>query len=217
MIVQASATPEQSQETIPLFVGYNPMNMATEATRKLRARRNTLPHEAWSSADAMWGEKQRVRLVTGPPSLAESSEHVRSIHVVGFVDSDRVLLVENKDRTWTFPGGRLEGGETLDEALRREVWEEARALLAPRHFMVAVTRIEFLNRVPGRVYRVHPSYIAWVAAGVSELSNEPHHDPADSVIGRRVATLSEAQVLLGPMECQVLEVAVKRWREADCG
>ena len=203
-------------ETNPGFVGYNQIDMPTIPTRANKIKRTALPHGAWSVTDAMWGEKQRVRLVTGPPSLAETPDHVRSIHAVGFVDADRVLLVENKDRTWTFPGGRLEGGETLDEALRREVWEEARALLAPAHFTVAVTRIEFLNRVPGRVYRVHPSYIAWVVGEIVELSDEPHDDPADGVIGRRVATLTEAHALLGPMERQVLEVAMKTWREADC-
>jgi 8-oxo-dGTP pyrophosphatase MutT (NUDIX family) len=208
---------EKDGETIPVIVGYNQKDMATGTTRKIRARRNGLPHGAWSSTDATWGEKQRVRLITGSPSLAESEEHIRSIHAVGFTDPERVLLVENKDRTWTFPGGRLEGGETLDEALRREVWEEARAVLAPIHRMVAVTRIEFLNRVPGRVYRVHPSYIAWVAAQVSELSDEPHNDPADGVIGRRIVTLSEAQGLLGPLECRVLEVAIACRREVDCG
>ena len=200
-----------------MIVGYNQAYMATIPTQRSKAKRTAVPHGAWSVTDALWGEKQRVRLVTGPPSLVESPEHIRSIHAVGFVDADRVLLVQNKDRTWTFPGGRLEGGETLDAALRREVWEEARATISASHRMVAVTRIEFLNRVPGRVYRVHPSYTAWVVGEVIELSDEPHHDPADGVIGRRVATLTEAQALLDAMERQILEVAVTRWREADCG
>lgn len=168
-----------------------------------------VPPGAWHVLEARWGEAQRVRLITGPPALISEPVHVRSIHVVGFVEpSGDVLLVENKDGSWTFPGGRLEDAETLDQALRREVWEEARALLAPNYTSVAATRIEFLNRVPGRVYRVHPTFLLWVAGSVITLSDEPHHDPADGVVGRCVVPASEAHEKLGPLETRVLEAAL---------
>ena len=123
------------------------------------------------------------------------------------VEND-VLLVENKDGTWTFPGGRLEDAETLDDALRREVWEEARARLAPAYTSVAATRIEFLNRVPGRVYRVHPTFLLWVAGQVESLSDDPHHDPADGVVGRAVLSADAAREKLGPLESRVLSAAL---------
>ena len=171
-----------------------------------------IPPGAWHVLEARWGELQRVRLVTGPPSLISEPVHVRSIHVVGFVGqgstSRNVLLVENKDGSWTFPGGRLEDSETLDDALRREVWEEARAVLAPTYTSIAATRIEFLNRVPGRVYRVHPTFLLWVAGAVQSLSDEPHHDPADGVIGRIVLSADEAREKLGPLEVRVLDAAL---------
>jgi 8-oxo-dGTP diphosphatase len=166
-----------------------------------------VPAGAWHARETVWGESQRVRLTTGPPSLVTDAERVRSIHAVGFA-GDRVLLVENRDGTWTFPGGRLEGKETPREALKREVWEEARATLAPDQRPVAATRIEFLNRVPGRIYRVHPSFLVWVVADVAHLSDEPHHDPCEYVTGRRVATPDEAFALLGPLERRVLEAAL---------
>lgn len=184
----------------------------TRAGANIKRRANgkplRLPPNAWHSVDAVWGEAQRVRLVTGPPSLVGEAVHVRSIHVVGFVGDD-VLLVQNKDETWTFPGGRLEDSETLDEALHREVWEEARARLAPGYRKIAATRVEFLNRVPGRVYRVHPTFFSWVAGPIADLSDEPHHDPADGVIGRRVVSVEQARALLGPLEQTVLEAALK--------
>lgn len=168
-----------------------------------------VPPGAWHVLEARWGEAQRVRLITGPPALISEPVHVRSIHVVGFVGAGSdVLLVENKDGSWTFPGGRLEDAETLDQALRREVWEEARARLAPSYTSVAATRIEFLNRVPGRVYRVHPTFLLWVAGAIDSLSDEPHHDPADGVVGRSVLSADAAREKLGPLETRVLEAAL---------
>src|SRR4051794_3019540 len=41
-----------------------------------------------------------------------------------FDGEDRVLLVKEKNGTWDFPGGRLEHGEDLLSALKRECLEE---------------------------------------------------------------------------------------------
>jgi 8-oxo-dGTP pyrophosphatase MutT (NUDIX family) len=159
--------------------------------------------------ESVWGDAQRVRLVTGVPSLANDPVYVRSIHAVAFVgDATDVLLVQNRDQSWTFPGGRVEGNETLDQALAREVWEEARAKIAPGYQPFAVTRIEFLNQVPGRIQRVHPTYLSWVVGEVSELSDDPHHDPADTVIGRRVLPAGDALPLLDELEQSILRAAL---------
>ncbi len=42
-------------------------------------------------------------------------------------EGDRVLLTRLKDRDWDIPGGRIDPGETPEQAAVREVWEEAYA------------------------------------------------------------------------------------------
>ena len=40
-------------------------------------------------------------------------------------DGDRILLTRLQSRGWDIPGGRIEAGETPEQAAIREVWEEA--------------------------------------------------------------------------------------------
>lgn len=51
-------------------------------------------------------------------------------HIVGAAgvvvnEKDEVLLVKNRRRGWEFPGGIVEPGESIPEALRREIREES--------------------------------------------------------------------------------------------
>lgn len=49
------------------------------------------------------------------------------VSVAGLVinDKNEVLLVKNPGRGWEFPGGMVEPGEALQEALLREIFEES--------------------------------------------------------------------------------------------
>lgn len=54
----------------------------------------------------------------------------------------RLLFVRNPAKPyWLFPGGKRESGESIEDALRRELWEE---------LSIDVTRIEHLGAVSGQ-------------------------------------------------------------------
>jgi ADP-ribose pyrophosphatase YjhB (NUDIX family) len=87
---------------------------------------------------------------------------------------DRTLLVEHRkrgQRYWVLPGGRLQGNETLDAALRRELREEL-ALEARVGRLVIVCE----TLAPDR-HVVNLIYQAEVGEG-----QEPHLDAKDPVV-----------------------------------
>lgn len=56
-------------------------------------------------------------------------EHNHFVSVAGLItnDADEVLLVKSPRRGWEFPGGVVESGESLQAALKREIFEESGA------------------------------------------------------------------------------------------
>ena len=53
-------------------------------------------------------------------------EHTHFVSVAGLVsnDKDEILLLESPRRGWEYPGGMVEPGEALQDALIREIKEE---------------------------------------------------------------------------------------------
>ncbi|WP_391118076.1 NUDIX domain-containing protein [Psychrobacillus sp. L3] len=69
-----------------------------------------------------WGG-HKVSLIWHPFTHISQSEIVTSVHSYCFYQG-KVLLVQVKGRGFNIPGGHIETGETPEEALHREVYEE---------------------------------------------------------------------------------------------
>ena len=110
----------------------------------------------------------------------------------------RILLVEHHkrgQRYWVLPGGRLQGNETLDAALRRELREElgleARVgrlaivceTLAPdRHIVNLIYQAEIGEKTEPRLDHSDPVLAGWQWVSVEQLPRLDFRPPiADAV------------------------------------
>ena len=135
--------------------------------------------------DMQWG-LQPVRLTAWRCKVLPADAPTTSVHIVAF-HGGRVLVVRDRKGLYGFPGGRLEAGETLDEALIREVYEEAHCHLNLEYTLFGVLRIECTTQIPGRAYP-HPfSYMAMYAGMVRAL-DPIGRDPAGIIMARALFT-----------------------------
>jgi 8-oxo-dGTP pyrophosphatase MutT (NUDIX family) len=73
---------------------------------------------------AAWhGRQMTVRWIPAP--FRPPGDAVLQAYGVCFSPEGRIVLVSRDGSQWNLPGGHPEAGETMEEALRREVWEEA--------------------------------------------------------------------------------------------
>lgn len=94
----------------------------------------------------------------------------------GLIETERCVLVTKRGPgtsqagLWEFPGGKLEAGETEEEGLCREIWEELRLRVIPYHRLTTVEH-HYVDK--------HIRLLPWVCrsqAGVIQL--QEHTDAA---------------------------------------
>ncbi len=69
------------------------------------------------------GKRYSVEWFSGVP--VPSGERATQVSSICFTDSGQIVLVSGDGASWGLPGGHPEPGESVEEALRREVSEES--------------------------------------------------------------------------------------------
>ena len=132
-----------------------------------------------------WGQ-QPVRLTAWLRETLPEDAPVTSVHILALYGS-RLLVVRDRKGIYGFPGGRLDPGESREQAMDREVYEEANAYVEPGYLLYAVIKIEYTQRVPGRAYPHEYSYLAMYAGKIRAL--DPFNgDPAGIILERALFT-----------------------------
>lgn len=152
-----------------------------------------------------WG-MQPVRLTGLRVQTLPTDAPVTSVHIVAFL-GEHALLVKDRKGVYGFPGGRLDPGETREEAMKREVYEEANAHLAPEYTLFGVVKIEYTARVPGRSYPHNYSYMGMYVGAVHAL-DDFDKDPAGFIVERALFSHDECRTCLQPHDRILLQEAL---------
>jgi len=137
-----------------------------------------------------WGQ-QPVRLTAWRCDTPPEDAPVTSVHIVALFGS-RLLVVRDRKGVYGFPGGRLDRGESREQAMDREIYEEANAFVEPGYVLYAVIKIEYTQRLQGRVYPNEYSYLAMYAGKIKAL--DPFNgDPAGIILERAIFTRQDCE------------------------
>ena len=109
----------------------------------------------------------RFRLTVMLTDELPPRDHVSAAHCLAFA-GDRIVLARHVEREWTIPGGHVEPGESVEDAMRREALEEA-GVVVGRPSVLAVERIQRLSGPRSERYPEPAFQVFFVAPVVAPL------------------------------------------------
>lgn len=113
---------------------------------------------------------------------------------------------------WSLPGGAVELGETLEEAIFREVWEETGISVAAMSLLTAVDRIERDGKGLVRYHYVLADFLCGVVGGASEAPLRAASDAADCRWVPMKEALQSENYALAPLTKDVIRMG---WQAAN--
>jgi len=101
---------------------------------------------------------------------------ISRIGVYGIAWQDHKLLLVKQDKgphcgKWDLPGGRIEPGEGIEQAIRRECLEEVGMIFDTLRFYKNITAITEASKENGDSYLLHQMGLIYKLAGISLLQN----------------------------------------------
>lgn len=91
--------------------------------------------------------------------------------VFGLITYEKKILLANLYRGWDLPGGHVEEGESLEETLVREVYEETKVIVV-KPTLIGYQQMEVLAEKPNEYRYPYPiSYQVHYHAEVKEICN----------------------------------------------
>ncbi|CAG7646563.1 NUDIX domain-containing protein [Paenibacillus allorhizosphaerae] len=96
------------------------------------------------------------------------TERITCAFVLAF-QQDQLLLTHLHERGWDIPGGHIEPGETPEEAVKRELYEETGASIGSP-MLLGYEQIRLLGEKPAHYKYPYPdSYMVFYTAAVARL------------------------------------------------
>ena len=129
----------------------------------------------WRVVDDRAEHARRYRIAWFDPPFRPPLDETTQALGICFTGDHRIVLVTWNGAEWSLPGGRPEAGETLEQALAREVREEACARVIDSGY-IGCQRVEELDGDPLAYYQAR----FWARVELDEF--RPEHE----MIARRL-------------------------------
>lgn len=116
---------------------------------------------------------------------------ISNVSIVPFIDR-RCVVIRWDDGTWEVPGGTLEQGEHYRDAVRRELMEEAGAVLHT-YKPFGAWKCFSHHPQPYKPHLPHPEFYRLVGYGDVEICSQPQiPDDGEKVVAVEVMSVDEA-------------------------